>query len=128
MWRGFRAISKLSASQFQMLQPLYSFALIGNDLRLPDQRNRHCAHGDQAENEDKANMRIASRNAKSAANPIHGKRSPSTRLATRANSQQGHAACPPLERAILPPLALNYPVIFITWKTLALQEHRSIRA
>ena len=44
------------AAKFQLFEPLDGFALAGNDLRLPDERNGHEAHGDDAENQDEADI------------------------------------------------------------------------
>ena len=70
-----------SAAKLHLFQPLDGFALIGDDLRLPDQRNGHEAHGDDAEDEDEADIGLLSGKPKYTPKPGHGKGSPSTRSA-----------------------------------------------
>ena len=47
--------------------------LLGDDLGLPNQDDGHDAHGKNAKRENNAGLRFCGRNAKYAANPIHGK-------------------------------------------------------
>ena len=63
-----------------MFKPLDRLALIGNDLSLPEKRDGHEAHGDNAKNENEANAGLVSREAENAPKPIYGKESPSTRV------------------------------------------------
>ena len=70
-----------SAAKFQLFQPLNGFALIGDDLRLPDEGNGHEAHGDDAEDEDEADIGLLSGKPKYTPKPGHGGGSPSTRSA-----------------------------------------------
>ena len=69
------------AAKLQLFQPLDSFALIGDDLRLPDERDRHEAHGYDAEDEDEADIGLLSGKPKYTPEPSHGRGSPSTRSA-----------------------------------------------
>jgi len=69
------------AAKLQLFQPLDGFALIGDDLRLPDERDRHEAHSDDAEDEDEADIGLLSGKPKYTPKPSHGRGSPSTRSA-----------------------------------------------
>jgi len=67
-------------AKLKSFEPLDGFALVGDDLRLPYQSNGHEAHGDNAKDENEANVGLVSRKAENAAKPKHGKGSPSTRF------------------------------------------------
>jgi len=67
-------------AKLESFEPLDGFALVGDNLRLPDQSNGHEAHGDDAKDENEANVGLVSRKAQNAAKPSHGKGSPSTRF------------------------------------------------
>jgi hypothetical protein len=73
-----------SSTELESFEPLDCFALVGDDLRLPDQGNGHKAHGNNAKDEDEADDGLVSRNTQNAAKPIHGKGSPSTRFDLQA--------------------------------------------
>src|SRR5216684_4135658 len=62
-----------SAAKFQLFQPLDGFALIGDDLRLPDEGNGHEAHGDDAEDEEEADIGLLSGKPKYTPKPSHGR-------------------------------------------------------
>ena len=47
-------------------------ALVGDDLRLPDERDRHEAHGDDAKNKNESNVGLRSREAENTSKPSHG--------------------------------------------------------
>ena len=85
-------------AELEPFEPLDGFALVGNDLRLPDQSNGHEAHGDNAKDENEANVGLVSRKAENAAKPKHGKGSPSTRfdllavVRTNPSRQRGRMA------------------------------------
>ena len=72
---------KPSASELQLFQPLNGFALVGDNLRLPNERDRHEAHGDDAEDEDETEVGLLSGEPKCTPKPSHGRGSPSTRSA-----------------------------------------------
>ena len=67
-------------SELESFEPLDGFALVGDDLRLPYQSNGHEAHGDNAKDENEANVGLVNRKAENAAKPKHGKGPPSTRF------------------------------------------------
>src|SRR6202158_3796946 len=67
-------------AELESFEPLDGFALVGDDLRLPYQSYGHEAHGDNAKDENEANVGLVSRKAENAAKPNHGKGSPSTRF------------------------------------------------
>jgi len=50
----------LLASKLHLFQPLDGFALVGDNLRLPDKRDGHEAHGDDTQNEDEADAGLLS--------------------------------------------------------------------
>jgi len=66
-------------AELESFEPLDGFALAGNDLRLPDQRNGHEAHGNNAKHENEADVGLVSGKTQTA-KPSHGRRSPSTRF------------------------------------------------
>ena len=70
-WRGL-------AAELELFEPLNGFALVGDDLRLPDERDRHAAHGDDTKNKNESNVGFLGRKTKGASKPCHGKGSPST--------------------------------------------------
>jgi hypothetical protein len=72
-----RRVSRLAA-EFELFEPLNGFALVGDNLRLPDQSNRHEAHGDDAQDENESDVGFGSGKPKNATKPGHGKGSPST--------------------------------------------------
>ena len=73
--------ARLLTSELHLLQPLDRFALIGDNLRLPDERDGHEAHGNDTQNEDEADVGLLSGKPEYALKPCHGKGSPSTRSA-----------------------------------------------
>lgn len=68
------------AAELEALEPLNSFALAGNDLRLPDQGNGHQAHGNNAKHKNEDDFGLVDRKGEGAPKPRHSKVSPSTRL------------------------------------------------
>ena len=64
--------SKGSSPDFGAFKPLDGFALIGDNLRLPDQTDRHYAHHDQAENDHEALLRFRRGDVQGANDPRHG--------------------------------------------------------
>src|SRR6266851_566813 len=92
--RGLRLSIRLLAAELEALKPLDGFALIGNDLGLPDQGDGHEAQGNNTKDENEANVGLVSRKPESAAKPSHSKESPSTwvhRLAVvRENPRRQH--------------------------------------
>lgn len=68
------------AAELELFEPLDGFALVGDDLCLPHERNGHEAHADDAKYQNKSNLRLLGGKVKDAAKPGHGKGSPSTRL------------------------------------------------
>jgi hypothetical protein len=66
------------ATELELFEPLYGFALVGNDLRLPDKGNGHEGHGDDAKNKNQSDIGLLSGKVKNASKPGHGKESPST--------------------------------------------------
>jgi hypothetical protein len=66
-------------AEFEPFEPLDGFALVGNDLRLPDQTNGHKAHGNNAKHENETDLGLLSGDTANAAKPSHSKESPSTR-------------------------------------------------
>lgn len=67
-----------SISGLELFQPPDRIALIGNDLGLPDEGNRHGAHDNEAKNQSNADVRLANLAPENATNPFHGNTSPST--------------------------------------------------
>lgn len=59
----------LLAAELELFEPLDGFALARDDLRLPDKRNGHEAHGDDAKHKDESNVGLLSREAKGASQP-----------------------------------------------------------
>jgi hypothetical protein len=68
------------ATELELLEPVNRFALIGDDLRLPDEGDGHDAHGKDAKDQNEADMGFLNGKPESAAKPHHGKGSPSTRM------------------------------------------------
>ena len=66
------------AAELEPHKPLNGFALIGNDLCLPYQGNRHEAHKKNGKDENDNNIGLVNRKAEDAAKPSHGKGPPST--------------------------------------------------
>ena len=69
---------KNSASHLELLEPLNGFTLVGNDLCLPNESNRHEAHGDHAKDKHQTDVGLLSGKPKPTPKPGHGKGSPST--------------------------------------------------
>jgi hypothetical protein len=61
-----------SAAELDLFEPADGIALVGNDLGLPDDGNRHDAHEEKADDESKPQMQLANLNPTNAANPFHG--------------------------------------------------------
>src|SRR5690348_11509733 len=74
------------AAEFDLFEPANRLALVGNNLRLPDERDGHDAHDQEAEDKSGPDIRLANLNSKIAANPFHGWSSPSTAFAIRLDS------------------------------------------
>ena len=74
------------AAELKLFEPLYSFTLVGNDLRLPHQRDGHAAHGDHAQDQNNPDAGLVSGKVEQALKPSHGKGSPSTRFDSIGNS------------------------------------------
>ena len=66
-------------AELKLFEPLNGFALVGDDLCLPDQSDGHAAHGDDAQDQNDADAGLVSGKVKNALKPSHGKGSPSTR-------------------------------------------------
>src|SRR5207245_11000292 len=66
------------AAELVPTQPLNGCALIGNDLCLPYQSNRHEAHKKNGKDENDNNIGLVNRKAEDAAKPSHDKGPPST--------------------------------------------------
>src|SRR5271170_3616128 len=75
-------------TKLETLEPLNGFTLVGDDLCLPHQGNRHETHGDDAERQDDTHGRFRGRNVKLASKPCHSKGSPSTRSAEVPHSSR----------------------------------------
>jgi hypothetical protein len=60
------------APELELFEPLKGFALVGDDLGLPDERDRHEAHGDDAKNKNESDVGLRSREAKNPSKPCHG--------------------------------------------------------
>jgi hypothetical protein len=67
-------------AELEAFKPLDGFALVGNNLGLPDQGNGHATHGNDTKNENETDVGLVSGKAENAPKPSHGKGSPSTRL------------------------------------------------
>ena len=78
-WSESHARAGLTA-EFELFEPLDGFALVGDDLRLPDQRDGHAAHGDDTKDQNKADAGFLGGKVEHALEPSHGKESPSTRF------------------------------------------------
>ena len=74
------------AAEFELFEPLNGFALVGDDLRLPDESHGHEAHGDDAQYKNKSDVGFGSGKAKNATKPGHGKGSPSTQISLERSS------------------------------------------
>jgi len=68
---GGLAEEKRSAAELQRLEPLDGSALVGDDLRLPDDGDGHEAHQENADSEGEVGVGLASREAKGANEPSH---------------------------------------------------------
>jgi hypothetical protein len=68
------------AAELELFEPLNGFALVGDDLSLPNERNGHEAHADDAEYKNESNRGLLGGKVKDAAKPGHGKGSHSTQL------------------------------------------------
>ena len=68
------------AAELELFEPLNGFALVGNDLRLPHQRDRHAAHGDDSKEQHDADAGFLCGKVEQALKPSHGKGSPSTQF------------------------------------------------
>jgi hypothetical protein len=66
------------AAEFELLEPLDGFALVRDDLGLPNEGDGHEAHGDDTKDKNKADVGLGSGKAKSAMEPEHGMGTPST--------------------------------------------------
>jgi len=66
-------------TKLESFEPLYGFALVSYDLRLPEHRNRQKAHGNYAKDEHDADIGLVSGKAQHLPKPSHGWISPSTR-------------------------------------------------
>src|SRR5260370_22439191 len=78
-------------AKLELLEPLDSFALVSNDLRLPDKSNGQKAHGNNAKDENEADIGFVSGKVENAAKPSHGNESPSTRCGLFARIRVGSA-------------------------------------
>ena len=88
------------AAELELFEPLNSFALVGDNLRLPYQGNGHTAHGNNAKDENEADVGLVSRKAEDAPKPSHSKGSPSTQSdqpafvwRVRVGSAGGNSVC-----------------------------------
>ncbi len=54
--QGTRSFLTSLISGLELLKPTDDVALVGNDLRLPDERNGHGAHNKQANDEDDTDL------------------------------------------------------------------------
>ena|ERR1700674_826617 len=66
-------------AELEPFEPLDGFALVGNDLGLPDQSDGHETHGNNAKHENETDLGLMSGDAANSAKPSHSKESPSTR-------------------------------------------------
>ena len=62
---------ELLASELEALQPADVLALIGDNLRLPDQTDGHNAHGHDADRKDQAHLRFGRLAMESSSDPGH---------------------------------------------------------
>src|SRR5713101_1133954 len=116
----------LLAAKLDLFQPLNGFALVGDNLRLPDERNGHEAHGDDAEDEDETDVGLLSGEPKCMPKPSHGRGSPSTpdhprNKANPVRQARGHISPPPESKAIRRPHTTGADEIAIAWKIGDLQ-------
>jgi hypothetical protein len=63
---------ELLTHEFQSFQPADDVALVRDNLRLPDEGERHQPHCEGAESEHEAHMRFGRWNVKHATDPSHG--------------------------------------------------------